>query len=328
MRYTKLPHLRIVANPRTSPPIRCVSSEIQNAEASAAGPSHARHNDDDEEIASVKRVPAVTLHLWESILKPRGFELQQGRLIRSPSKSQSRPDISYRREPSPSARALRRGSLKEGDGDPLTPASAIQSFRRARSFAPVAKDASTPLSRQPFRRAPTVGGEAMAGSGRTASLSFLGRSVGSVLAAGGISADMPIASTSTVAGPSRAGSVMPENADGVDVDGDVSEGARELFKGMRIRALGEARSANVRRAVEECGGTWVSAHDDDDDTVDFIVVRLVRCVLSGQCLDITHISPVQRECAVPERRGRRYSREVPDGVLARAMYLRGAHLCA
>ncbi|EIW57947.1 uncharacterized protein TRAVEDRAFT_72858 [Trametes versicolor FP-101664 SS1] len=252
-----------------------VSSEIQNAEASAAGPSHTRHNDDDEEIASVKRVPAVTLHLWESILKPRGFELQQGRLIRSPSKSQSRPDISYRREPSPSARALRRGSLKEGDGDPLTPASAIQSFRRARSFAPVAKDASTPLSRQPFRRAPTVGGEGMAGSGRTSSLSFLGRPVGSILAAGGISADVPIASASAVAGPSRAGSVMPENADGVDVDGDVSEGARELFKGMRIRALGEARSGNVRRAVEECGGTWVSAHDDDDDTVDFIVVRLV-----------------------------------------------------
>ncbi|OJT01769.1 DNA topoisomerase 2-binding protein 1 [Trametes pubescens] len=252
-----------------------VSSEIQNAEASAAGPSHTRHNDDDEEIASVKRVPAVTLHLWESILKPRGFELQQGRLIRSPSKSQSRPDISYRREPSPSARALRRGSLKEGDGDPLTPASAIQSFRRARSFAPAAKDVSTPLSRQPFRRAPTVAGEAMARSGRTSSSSFLGRSVGGVLAAGGISGDVPIASESAVAGPSRAGSAIPENADGVDVGGDVSEGARELFKGMRIRALGEARSANVRRAVEGCGGAWVSAHDDDDDTVDFIVVRLV-----------------------------------------------------
>ena len=137
-----------------------ISSEIQNVQASAAdagdpppppaaGPSSHSH-EDDEEIASVKRVPAATLRLWQSILKPRGFEVQDGRLVRSPSKSQSRQDTSYRREPSPSSRALRRGSLKAGDGEPNAPASAISSFRRARSFAPAAKDVSTPLSRQPF----------------------------------------------------------------------------------------------------------------------------------------------------------------------------------
>ncbi|KAI0833823.1 hypothetical protein BC628DRAFT_1499098 [Trametes gibbosa] len=261
-----------------------VSSEIENAQASAAGgPPASRPGDDDEEIASVKRVPAVTLHLWESILKPRGFELQQGRLVRSPSKSQAQApkDTSYRREPSPSARALRRGSLKEGDGDPHMPASAISSFRRARSFAPVAQ--STPVSRHPFRRLPTVGGSALAGHGgsaRTASFAPQGHDVGGAQAAWGISADWPTVSASAVAGPSRAGSVVPENGgdntiEVGDVGGGVSEGARELFKGKRIRALGEARCASVRRAIEDCGGSWVGASDDDDDGVDFIIVRLV-----------------------------------------------------
>ncbi|KAI9064973.1 hypothetical protein FKP32DRAFT_1712505 [Trametes sanguinea] len=254
-----------------------VSSEIQNIEASAvqatghaeAGPSSVR--DDEEEIASVKRVPAVTLHLWESILKPRGFEVQQEHLIRSPSKSQSRPDASYRREPSPSSRAGRRGSLKVGDGEPHAPASALLSFCRAQSFAPAAKDVSTPLSRQPFRRAPTVGEAALLA--RTSSfLSFRAGSVGSIQAAGGISydSDIPIASTSAVAGPSRAGSVAPDNAMDLGGDGDgMSEGARQLFKGIRICALGEAKCARLRRD----GGTWVSA-GDDDELVDFIIVRL------------------------------------------------------
>ena len=263
-----------------------VSSEIQNVQASAdaeglpplpaAGPSSSPH-EDEEEIASVKRVPNATLRLWQSILKPRGFEVQEGRLVRSPSKSQSRQDTSYRREPSPSSRALRRGSLKAGDGEPNAPASAISSFRRARSFAPAAKDVSTPLSRQPFKRAPTVTEGAIVG--RNSSLSFLGRSVGSLQCAGGISSDIPIASTSAVAGPStsREGSAVPDAIAVGSAGESVSQGARELFKGKRLRALGEARCANVRRAIEDCGGSWVGA-DDDDDSVDFIIVRLVRCV--------------------------------------------------
>ncbi|KAI0363605.1 hypothetical protein BV20DRAFT_1031089 [Pilatotrama ljubarskyi] len=268
-----IPHIfRPVPPPdsRSIPDGTGVSSEIQNAQASAVPPDGGGGGmgADEEEVASVKRVPAVTLHLWESILKPRGFELQEGRLVRSPSKSQSRPDTSYRREPSPSSRASKRGSLREGDGEPRALESAISSFRRARSFAPGAKDASTPVGRQqPFRRAPTAGGVE-----RTSSMSFFGRSVGSVQAAGGVSSDVPVASTSA-AGPSRAGS-EGHGIDSAMGQSEVSEGARELFKGMRIRALGEARCGSVRRAVEECGGTWVGA-GDDDDSVDFIVVRLV-----------------------------------------------------
>lgn len=38
----------------------------------------------------MKRVPAVTLQIWENLLKPRGFEVAEGKLVRSPSKSQTR----------------------------------------------------------------------------------------------------------------------------------------------------------------------------------------------------------------------------------------------
>ncbi|KAI9566951.1 hypothetical protein HD554DRAFT_2114150, partial [Boletus coccyginus] len=42
-----------------------------------------------KEMAIINRpVPAVTLQLWQSLLKPRGFELDGVKLVRSPSKSQ------------------------------------------------------------------------------------------------------------------------------------------------------------------------------------------------------------------------------------------------
>ncbi|KAH9902436.1 hypothetical protein C8Q73DRAFT_3906 [Cubamyces lactineus] len=282
-----------------------ISSEIQNVQASASagglspplapGQSSNSH-EDEEEIASVKRVPTATLRLWQSILQPRGFEVQEGRLVRSPSKAQSRQNTSYRRKPSPSSRALRRGSLKAGDGEPHAPASAISSFRRARSFAPAPKDVSTPLSRQPFKRAPTITEGAILG--RNSSLSFLGRSVGSVQGAGGISSDIPIASTSAVAGSStsREGSAVPDGIAVGSAGESISQGARKLFKGKRLRAIGEARCANVRRAIEDCGGSWVGA-DDDDDSVDFIVVRLVSgSAIFRQEGDATERAKYRTEC--------------------------------
>jgi DNA replication regulator DPB11 len=37
-----------------------------------------------EEVASIKHVPAVTLQLWETLLRPCGFENNAGKLVRSP----------------------------------------------------------------------------------------------------------------------------------------------------------------------------------------------------------------------------------------------------
>jgi hypothetical protein len=48
----------------------------------------AQNQDDaDEEFASVTRLPAVTRQLWGSLLKPRGYEISEGELLRSPSKA-------------------------------------------------------------------------------------------------------------------------------------------------------------------------------------------------------------------------------------------------
>ncbi|KAI0257934.1 hypothetical protein BC834DRAFT_1046509, partial [Gloeopeniophorella convolvens] len=51
--------------------------------------------------------------------------------------------------------------------------------------------------------------------------------------------------------------------------------APQIFAGLRFRVRGEARSASVRAAIEGCGGTWVDADADDDERVDYVVVRLV-----------------------------------------------------
>ena len=58
--------------------------------------------------------------------------------------------------------------------------------------------------------------------------------------------------------------------------------APQIFGGMRFRVRAEARSANVRSAIEDCGGTWVE-DEDEDEHLDFVIVRLVR--YSPSCLD-------------------------------------------
>jgi DNA replication regulator DPB11 len=53
-----------------------------------------------------------------------------------------------------------------------------------------------------------------------------------------------------------------------------------LFSGLRFKALGEARCANVRTEIEGCRGQMLS-HDEETaggEDVDYIVVRLVRYV--------------------------------------------------
>jgi len=49
----------------------------------------------------------------------------------------------------------------------------------------------------------------------------------------------------------------------------------KIFVGMRFQVRAEARSASVRSAIEGCGGTWVE-DEDEEDRVDFVIVRLVR----------------------------------------------------
>ncbi|KAI6108901.1 hypothetical protein EDD16DRAFT_1617183, partial [Pisolithus croceorrhizus] len=81
--------------------------------------------------AAIKRAPAVTLHLWQGLLKSRGFELEGGKLVRSPSKSQAVP------LPLSTPLPLPRGSL---DGETKTKQSVLSTFKRANSFASAVRE--------------------------------------------------------------------------------------------------------------------------------------------------------------------------------------------
>jgi len=140
----------------------------------------------------------MTLHLWESLLKPRGFEINAGKLIRSPSKNPQPPVAGPSHDP----------PAKEGGG------SIISSFRRANSFV------------------------------------------------GTVKKDVAIKR------------IAPPMSDG---NGGGSSECKTLFSGLKFRTLGEARSTNVRVAIDGCGGRMVS--DDEGEEVDYIVVRLVRCAI-------------------------------------------------
>ena len=217
--------------------------------------------EEEEEVAAVKRVPAVTLQIWRSILKPRGFELQEGKLIRSPSKSQNSPNVPPEVHDSPSKG--RGGDKGKGRAPPLpmddlmgpqAKPSVLASFRRSQSFAPLPKDSSTP--KQPFQRA-------------TSSAIFAAPPVSGDMAQGG--KDPSVASSSRL-------------ADNV-IAGTQEQTSTGIFLGKMFRAMGEARSTTVRQAIEEAGGRVVSEGSDED--VDFVLVRLVRCVPSSLLSDFS-----------------------------------------
>lgn len=107
---------------------------------------------DEEEMAVVnKPVPAVTLQLWQSLLKPRGFELDGGKLVRSPSKSQAmRSPPSTPTRPKARSNVVAHGGTGVETGKEKEKESVISTFRRAHSFAPI--PVKEPAVRQPFRR--------------------------------------------------------------------------------------------------------------------------------------------------------------------------------
>jgi DNA replication regulator DPB11 len=98
----------------------------------------------EEEIASVrKRVPHQTLKLWETLLGPRGFEVVDGKLKRSPSKSQNYTQIPL----SPKKPKAQLVNMAENG-------SVLSNFKRTNSFAVKPKEEAR---RQPFTRVTTTG---------------------------------------------------------------------------------------------------------------------------------------------------------------------------
>jgi DNA replication regulator DPB11 len=183
---------------------------------------------------SVRRVPADTLQVWASVLRPRGFVVAGGRLQRSPSKSASQGGPATSPCPLPTrARTLQ---------DLGTKPSALAGLSRAGSFAPAAKDASTPRAPNLFARAASRAAPSEDGS------FFAG-----IRAREAAEAEAAAAPENAEAGPSR---------------------VRAVFAGLRLQACGEAACESVVRAIEGAGGMVLP--EDSDEEPDFIVVRLLR----------------------------------------------------
>ncbi|KAF8872587.1 hypothetical protein BD779DRAFT_1613786 [Infundibulicybe gibba] len=173
-------------------------------------PSKEPFVDEEEELASVRRVPAVTLQLWGSLLQKRGYEVTESGVVSSTPAAA--------RKPLPNPSPVQNEKAEGG--------SVISSFRRANSFAPVATSSAP---RQPFRRTAT---------------------------ATQLRNPAPLPRENTMSDSSFMASAAPM-----------------VKNGIRFRALGEAKSASVREAIEQSGGVMVV--DGDEDEVDYIIVRLV-----------------------------------------------------
>lgn len=252
--------------------------------ATQAQPASDYGAQEEEEVARVKRIPAVTLEIWGSLLKPRGFQVVHGKLVRSPRKAKSQPagmdeppsplrEASQRQQRMGTQQSLRSGVSGVGiqEGEDGENRSALARFRKTKSmtaFAPSTKDVTT---NQPFQRAGIPGAIA----GPSSSLQGAPPPLGDDEALGEGGEELPFADDDMEV-------VRDEPARDEDKNDD-SEENKGLFCGLRFRALGEAKSPSVKGAVEEAGGKLVSSASDnrgsgDDEDVDYIIVRLVRCV--------------------------------------------------
>lgn len=219
--------------------------------------------EEEDELVSVRRVPAETLQVWESVLRPRGFVLAEGRLQRSPSKSQSQPPTSPRSAGTLPARAMTLQNLTSAR------TSALQGLSRVNSFAPMSKDVSTP--KQLFRK--------QASKPSDDSSSFFGgiRAREEAENNGGGSTGRHAESKALFNEPQilAAEEVIPQRSSPKAVNAEAGpSNPRTAFAGVKFHLLGEARCDSVKKGIEGAGG---HVHDQIVDT-DFVIIRLARFV--------------------------------------------------
>jgi DNA replication regulator DPB11 len=196
--------------------------------------------EDEEEMALARRVPAITLQVWESLLKHRGFVNKGDALVRVDSQGNEALDKSILRGKASQvvkAKGIRSSQRVPSEAGPseleMKARSALSTFSRTKSFTPARIESDS--SKQPFRRTPSLFAPARNSPARDV-------------------AAVPMSTPQQLPDKPQSG----------------------IFLNMRFRARGEARTANVRSAVESGGGVWVEGGGDDQD-VDIILVRLVRC---------------------------------------------------
>ncbi|KAF4614207.1 hypothetical protein D9613_008021 [Agrocybe pediades] len=228
----------------------------------------------EDEPAFINVLPAVTLQLWGSLLHRRGYEVSDGEVILSPSKAKANNNAKGKGR----AAAGEDDMDVDVDGEQLAPLrlnkgkereemkfgaarSVISSFRRVNSFAPALEASSSSLPGAegpsggrvlPFRRSKTVSG-AVAFGGAPPPAEDAAGPLGRAVSTG----DIPGAGPSTSTSNANPAAPPP----------------KQIFAGMKLAALGEARTPTVRSAIEQHGGAWCA--DEEEEGVDFIVVRLV-----------------------------------------------------
>jgi DNA replication regulator DPB11 len=260
--------------------------------------------DDDDELVSVRRVPAETLQVWASVLQPRGFVLSNGRLARSPSKSQANQSVASTSPCPPGPLPVRAQTLHDL---PVQKMSSLANFSRVRSFAPVSKDISTPKNL--FKRAGSKAGEDIS--------SFLGgiraREDAELADAANLGDDANADAPRALLAPTTAA----QNA-------QAGPSRSRPFSGFKFVTHGETDCNSVHVAIEKCGGEVIK---NKEATPDFILVRLARWPRSLFLLESRLSNTLyQRKYIISGRNRPREAIKVPYRVLAGAVCLRGAYM--
>ncbi|KDQ59126.1 hypothetical protein JAAARDRAFT_206090 [Jaapia argillacea MUCL 33604] len=256
--------------------------------------------EEEEEMAQVKRPHSLTLHVWESVLGGRGFEVREGRLVRVGAGVGAGAGVGGEGE----------GEFGKDDGQDDD-----GEFEKADEGV-LGKDDAVPPKKDKGKNKEKVleggggegrrlpagkgGGKSMLGGfSRSASFAPVGVGVG-------IAGPSRVGGAGDGAGPSGAGglevggtkrvfgrvgsSVLPPASAELDEPnkdprgkGKEKEGekGREklIFVGKRFRLVGEARAASVVHAIKTCGGLVVDEDEEEEGReegrkVDWIIVRL------------------------------------------------------
>ncbi|KAJ7766878.1 hypothetical protein B0H16DRAFT_374721 [Mycena metata] len=222
-------------------------------------------NDDEPLIARIQRPQAMTLQLWGSLLKARGYAVDEGRrgVVLSPRKAKEvrERDAADREEGGESG-----VSVQHADGKEKGKAreSVLSSFRRQNSVV------ITPRTTAAAARGPNSAG-ASAGAGPSR---------------------MPFGRSATSGNLLQGTNVDANAEDTVQLDASPPS---VVFNSLRFLLRGETDTATVRGAIEGAGGVVVHANavegsEDEDGGYDFVVVRLV----SGSSLFLADPSPTSR----------------------------------
>ncbi|KAJ7174295.1 hypothetical protein C8R46DRAFT_1080571 [Mycena filopes] len=233
--------------------------------------SSAYDEDDEPLIARIQRPHAMALQLWGSLLKPRGYAVDEARrgVVLSPQKAREARERETSRVQDEDYQPAQdgdeggeevAGKKEKGKGRE----SVLSSFRRQNSVVIAPRTTAAAAGRERERMVSAGAGPSRMPFGRSASV---------------------LAAQATTTGPKVLGA-----EDTMHLDGSVPAPSppSTVFASLRFLLRGETDTPTVRGAIEGAGGAVVLSGDGNEH--DFVVVRLV----SGSPLFFADPSPSSR----------------------------------